>query len=161
MQKAEKIYREYFDQVYRFALVRTPSTEDAQDIVSRVFTKVVQHFPEYTPRSGATIRSWLFTILRNELADFYRRQKPNLSLETIVEEGHTPLINEYLDQKQNLQKVTAAVQNLPDRQQEMILLKYQSDFKNKEIAQLLNLDEKTISATLSRAIKALRLHLTF
>lgn len=156
MQTAEEIYREYFDQVYRFALTRTLSKEDAQDIVSRVFTKLVQHIDEFIPKPGATVRSWLFAILRNELIDFYRRQNPGVDRESIIEEGYTPATNEYIDQQQDLQTVFSAIHKLPDRQQEIILLKYQSGLKNKEIAHILNLNEKTISATLSRTIQILR-----
>jgi RNA polymerase sigma-70 factor, ECF subfamily len=159
MQTAEEIYREYFDQVYRFALTRTPSKEDAQDIVSRVFIKLVKNINEFIPKPGATVRSWLFTILRNEIIDFYRQQKPGVNLDSIVEEGYTPATNEYIDQQQDLRTIFSAIHKLPNRQQEIILLKYQSGLKNKEIAHILNLNEKTISATLSRTIQILRHHL--
>lgn len=160
MHSAEHIYKNTFDQVYRFALSRTPTTEDAQDIVSRVFIKVVEHMEDFAPQAGATERSWVFSILRNELIDFYRRQKHQLPLEAAEERGETPRWNECLDQDKDLHQVMICLEKLPDRQQEMILLKYQADLKNKEIAQLLNLDEKTVSATLSRAVSSLRTHLT-
>ncbi len=160
MLSAEKIYKNYFDQVYRFALSRLPCVEDAQDVVSRVFIKVVEYIEDFQPHVGATERSWVFSILRNELIDFYRRQKDNLSLESEEEYGEMPNWDKYLDQDAELKRVMICLDKLPARQREMILLKYQADLKNKEIAQVLHLDEKTVSATLSRALNSLRTHLT-
>ena len=160
MPSAEHVYRQYFDQLYRFALSRTGSVDQAQEAVSRTFTKVVQHIDEFKPRAGATVRSWVYTILRHELIDLYRQHKAITPLED-AEALAIPLnLDTEIDQRSQLAAVLTAIQTLPDRQQEMILLKYQGELKNKEIASLLGIEERTVSASLSRAIKTLQHALT-
>lgn len=156
MTSAEHLYHQYFDQLYRFALSRSGSVDTAQEAVSRTFYKVVQHLNDFKPQAGATVRSWLFTILRHELTDLFRQTHRITSLEEAETIATTHSLDDYIDQQSQLYTVLTAIHTLPDRQQEIILLRYQTDLKNKEIAQLLAIDEKTVSASLSRAITTLK-----
>lgn len=75
----ESAWREFSDLyaplVYRFARRKGLQDADAADLLQDVFRKLAVELPrfEYDPRRGA-FRSWLFTILRQQLADFLGRK---------------------------------------------------------------------------------------
>lgn len=54
--------------------------------------------------------------------------------------------------------ILSCASNLPPQQGNIFFLRYIEEFSNKEIAQLCDLDEKTISCTLSIVAKKLRKH---
>ena len=69
----------------RFALLYTPllltwakglglRDADAADLAQDVLLKVMRLLPAYQRKPGETFRGWLFTVARNECADFRRRR---------------------------------------------------------------------------------------
>jgi RNA polymerase sigma factor (sigma-70 family) len=63
------------------------------------------------------------------------------------------------DQKMNkhLRKsIRDAINRLPERQKEVIYLRYILDFKNEEIAQIINITHQAVRNTLYKAIENLR-----
>lgn len=41
------LYDYYFPRVYRYVVSRVPSTQDAEDLVSEIFVKVIEHGPTF------------------------------------------------------------------------------------------------------------------
>jgi RNA polymerase sigma-70 factor (TIGR02943 family) len=60
------------DVLFGFAVARVPSRAVAQDLVQETFLAGLKAKGSFTGRSDE--RAWLFGILRNKLADYYRRQ---------------------------------------------------------------------------------------
>ena len=60
------------DVLFGFALARVPGRAVAQDLVQETFLAALKASKTFNGRS--TERAWLFGILRNKLADYYRRQ---------------------------------------------------------------------------------------
>jgi RNA polymerase sigma-70 factor (TIGR02943 family) len=60
------------DVLFGFAVARVPGRAIAQDLVQETFLAALKARGSFTGRS--TERAWLFGILRNKLADYYRRQ---------------------------------------------------------------------------------------
>jgi RNA polymerase sigma-70 factor (ECF subfamily) len=61
------LYRQYLDDVYRYALVRLGSKEAAEDATQTVFVRALAALP--TCRQNAAFVGWLFTIARRVVAD--------------------------------------------------------------------------------------------
>jgi RNA polymerase sigma-70 factor (ECF subfamily) len=152
-----QFYEEHFRSVYNYVYFRVRNVSDTEDIVSNVFLKVVEHADTYRPQRGATSRSWLFAIVRNTITDHFRTQRPpNIPVEEAHEvPGSVNTANEF-DHTQLYASILIAVDHLPERQREIVILRYQSELRNKEIAAVLNIDERTVAATLTKAKQALR-----
>ncbi|WP_138476722.1 RNA polymerase sigma factor [Dyadobacter bucti] len=58
-------------------------------------------------------------------------------------------------------QIARVLENLSDREKEVISLKYYSDMKIRQIASLLNLKEQTVANTLQNALVKLRKHLVY
>ena len=71
--------------IYRFILVKVASREEAEDITHQVFLSAWQNVRVYKHR-GHPFSSWLYQIARNQVIDYYRAKKGDLSLEAIDSE---------------------------------------------------------------------------
>lgn len=69
---------EFRDKIKQFILKRISNEYDAEDILQEVFIKI--HSKIGILRDKNKINSWIYTIARNTIIDFYRSQKPTLEL---------------------------------------------------------------------------------
>ena len=79
----------YGDELYRFALSRLADPDTAEELVQLTFLNALDALPGF--RGEASERTWLFTILRRNLIDHYRRQArhPTVSLDVVTPDGPT------------------------------------------------------------------------
>ncbi len=68
---AETWLNEHGDALYRYARTRVGKSEVAEDLVQETFLAALQARNRFEGRS--TVRSWLVSILRNKIVDYYRR----------------------------------------------------------------------------------------
>jgi RNA polymerase sigma-70 factor (ECF subfamily) len=65
------LYRRYVSEIYGYALNNLGDSQDAEDVTSETFERVVDHLSAY--RGDASFRTWLYAIARNQLRDHFRR----------------------------------------------------------------------------------------
>ncbi|MBI2411439.1 MAG: RNA polymerase sigma factor [Candidatus Kerfeldbacteria bacterium] len=152
----ETIVHDYFQPVYRFIYFRVGNTVETEDIVGDIFEKVVRHIHDFHEQDGATLRSWIFTIARHALIDYYRKKRhTNIPIDAI-EIPVAAMSDAVANLSLNLAHALAAIDQLPSRQKEIVLLRHQAGLSNKEIAGIMQIGERTVAASLSRALKILR-----
>lgn len=152
----EHLYVAHVDSVYRFVYYRVRHRQLAEDIVADSFRKIIEHGATYHPQAGASVRSWMFAIVRNTITDHFRKQKFVLpadvsEIEIPVDAHHETAVDLSLD----LERVLTQLDYLPESQQECVLLRLQAGLSNAEIASLLGISDRTVSAHISRAIATL------
>lgn len=129
-----KLFDTYALTLYKFVYLRIGNQADAEDIVSAVFEKVLKYHDGYQEQVGATVRSWLFAITRTTIIDHYRKKHGEvLPLEDAesIPSGMQP-VSELTDLRLDWDQVLTGIASLPERQQEIILLRYQSGLANTE-----------------------------
>lgn len=145
--------------VYRYIYFRVGNQADAEDITSAVFEKVVRYHHTFHEQNGATSRSWLFAIARSVLSDHFRK-KHGGDITTLDDSVDIPSPDAspavVADTVLTWESVMQGIALLPQRQQEIVLLKYQSDLSNTEIATVLGIDQHTVGSAASKAIARLR-----
>jgi RNA polymerase sigma-70 factor (ECF subfamily) len=149
------IYDEYFDDVYRYILMKTGNKWDTDDIVSEVFRKV---FEKHSTITGSA-KAWLFTLTRNSIADFYRRKK---NIEIPVDELEDELLfteeeTEDEHREEALELLKEALIKLTKNERELINLRYFADIKYRDIGTLTGIKENILRTKISRTLKKLRL----
>lgn len=103
--------------------------------------------------SVVNIKGYCATLVKRRCVDQLRQQHPT-----------TPIDNEALqladlppdDTDERYQHALRLAQRLPQRQRDVVLLKYKEGKENKEIEQIMNMSSTHLYATLSRAYSALR-----
>jgi RNA polymerase sigma-70 factor (ECF subfamily) len=154
----ERLYDAFFPGLYGYVRSRMPTTVDAEDLVSDVALRMVQKLSDFHWRYPGSFRAWLFQIARRKLVDYYRRNPTTnealAETEAVPDSSPTPEVQTL--QREEQAGVLGLIKGLSSRKQEVILLRYFGGLQNKEIAAVLDLDERTISAHLSRALSELQ-----
>ncbi len=154
----QALYDLYIERVYGYVAARVDDRKDAEDIVSTVFLSVVRGLGQVRNQRNTSFAAWLFTIARNAVHDFYRRNnKAVVPLEALQEtQAADDLPPDVLvAQIETAHELRCLIADLPERRREIILLKFFSGLRNQEIASVLDLDERTVASHLSRALKDL------
>lgn len=154
-----ELYEAHVDMLYQFVAFRVRTVQDAEDLTSQIWEKVFNKIASLHTNEDLGFKCWLFQIARNTLRDYYRQRAPFLSLDPEAQVmSHAPDPHEQIQTTDEHQELKRLVQSLPNKQKETVLLSLMSELKNKEIAALLHLSEKTVASNLSRGLQFLRSH---
>jgi RNA polymerase sigma-70 factor (ECF subfamily) len=154
-----KIYRRLFPKVYAFVAYRVGTVQDTEDIVSEIFFRVVRGIPKVDVRDQASLDAWVFKICRNTVIDYYR-SNGRLGAEIEFQEAINSFVNdtsleESLVRKERFLALRKLILHLPPREQEVILLRFLAEFRNWQIAEMLGIRERSVSAYISRGLRRL------
>jgi len=152
-----KYYQEYFEQVYKYVFFRTGKNKDlAFDLTSELFLKALEKFDTYNEEK-AEFKNWIFTIARNHIIDHYRSFKEVVDIEAVSNTLAAPeKIASELNVTLDASYVIYALDHLSANQQEVLKLKFISDWSNKEIAEFLDKSEGNVRVLIHRALHALK-----
>lgn len=128
----------------------------AEDLAALAFEKALKHFDQVRNSESAT--AWLFRIARNCAADYLRRAKPTVSLERLLPLEHPQVeaAEEGAIAREEAQELLVYLGHLPEREREVIGLKFVARLSNREIARVLQKPEGTVGSLLYRSLQRLR-----
>ncbi|MCD8154564.1 MAG: sigma-70 family RNA polymerase sigma factor [Clostridiales bacterium] len=149
----ENLYTEYHPKVQAYIGSRVKNVHDAEDLVSQVFLKVYHNLESFDSRK-ASVSTWIYTITRNTVTDFFRTQRQNCQLE---EEVPSPgNVEDGLLRDELLEELASALEKLEERERDIIVLHYYSEKTLVDIAVLMNLSYPYVKVLHKKAVKALR-----
>lgn len=127
---------------------------DSEDLTQETLLKMVTHIEKYRALTSAKFSTWLFRIAHNVFIDSLRRKKPTELLEeTILSTDDVE--GEFLT-RLNAQFLRKAIEKLPADMREMVILRYFAHHSYKEIAQVLDIQEKRVKWKLHDALEKLK-----
>jgi len=157
------LYDHYFPRIHAYVRYRVDSVQDAEDVIANVFFTAIHELGRFKWRGEGSFAGWLFRIAHNLVADHYRQHRrvalPIQSSDSLAEPeltSHAPLPEEVLTQQETFRQIHALIATLSPRRQEVITLRFFGGLRNREIASILRLDERTVAAHLSRGLQDLR-----
>jgi len=154
------IYDRLAGRVYRFALFRVGSRADAEDLMQRIFLKMIESLPRYQPR-GVPFEAWFFRLARNTVIDHLRARRRLQPLETIAEVDSTrPGPEESAELAIEFRRLETALEDLTPVQQEVIGYRFMAGLSAREIGLIIGKREGSVRALQFRALQALRRSLT-
>jgi RNA polymerase sigma factor (sigma-70 family) len=138
----------------RYAQRTVGDLELARDVVQDTFLRLWQaDREEIEPRLAA----WLFTVCRNRAVDIARREGrmdgPS-GRDGLAAPEESPLAA--LERKEAAGTILDALATLPQRQQEVVRLKFQEGMSYREIGAVLDLSESNVGFILHTTMRALR-----
>ncbi len=141
-------------ELYRYALGLCHNPDTAEDLVQEAFLRGWRSRDDLRDTKAA--RAWLYTILRNEHARLYERQRPDVrdpqDLPDVPVRGY--------DTSAEAFAMRRALACLDGSYRDPLLLQVIGGFSCKEIGDLLDLNTNTVLTRLFRARKTLREQLT-
>jgi RNA polymerase sigma-70 factor, ECF subfamily len=150
----EGLVGQYERPVYNVALRMLRNPEDARDIAQSVFLKAWQNLSSYDPQYK--FYSWIYRMAINESLNVLRsRGRAGEPLdERLPTEDAGPA--DLLAAGQGREAVLAAVGRLKPEHKSVIVLRYFVDLPYEDIAQVLELDPKTVKSRLYTARQLLK-----
>jgi RNA polymerase sigma-70 factor (ECF subfamily) len=150
------LYEDFAPRLYRFALFRVRTPSDAEDLVQRVFVKMIEALPRYEER-GLPFGAWVFRLARNAVIDFERTRRPQEPLDAVeLQIGDGPGPDELAEVTFERERLLAAIADLTAEQQEVVTLRFFGGLGPGEIAALMGKREGSIRALQFRALESLR-----
>ncbi|XWX03348.1 sigma-70 family RNA polymerase sigma factor [Aggregatilineales bacterium SYSU G02658] len=151
------LFDRYYGRVYAYAVARLADERDAQDVTAETFRRAVAGLASFQCQHEGSFAAWLFRIAHNEVLRAYGRARPTVSLEALPEFADSSLdLDHALDQQQQIEQVRRLLDLLSPRRREIVALRFYGEMRNREIAEALGLDERTVAAHLCRALDDLR-----
>lgn len=154
----EVAYREYLPRVYNFFRYRVGDAALSEDLTADVFEKAWRGRARFQRDLGA-FSTWLFTIARNAATDHFRRKRQEVPLEAVPELQDSTSLEETTQRNDDFAKLNTLLSQLPERERELIALKYGAELTNREIAQLTRLSESNVGTILLRTVEKLRIEM--
>ncbi len=168
----EELVSRHEKPLFNFILRSCGNASRAEEILQEVFLRVIKYSDSYKPTAKFT--TWVYTIARNLCIDKARKRSraTELSLDEprgsdadgptlghkLADGGAEAASVEY-DRQAFRQKLEEALDQLPDEQREVFVLREFSGLKYREIADAVDCKVPTVKSRMRYALKALRGHL--
>jgi RNA polymerase sigma-70 factor (ECF subfamily) len=153
------LYERYVDKIYNYIYYRTGNHHDAEDLTARVFFQALNHIARYVQR-GAPFSSWLYRIAHNLVANWHRdhSRRKVVSLDVLPAVSNRGEDGPFQQAAWSEQRDTllAAIRQLPDDRQELLILKFVEHLPNAEIGQIMGRSEGAIKSLYHRTLVSLR-----
>lgn len=152
-EAANTLFYRYYDRIFHFLLLnRISNREDARDLTQDTFRKAWENLEHL--RNIERFDAWLYRIAKNLATDYFRRHKPQTSLDELPYEEERNLPGEdwvlaYMHFEQILQE-------MPEQQRKCLQLMVDG-LSYEEIAGCLQLELSTVNAYVSKGRKMLRI----
>ena len=155
----EELAMPLFDQLYNFAYWLTRNQEEAEYLVQETYIKALKGFSSF--RLGTNFRAWMYRILRNTFLTSRTGLKATMTVPLDPEENEPDRAVEretpetILIERSNWQLMQSAIDELPVRFREILLLCEVEQMSYQEVAETVSIPIGTVMSRLSRARKAL------
>jgi RNA polymerase sigma-70 factor (ECF subfamily) len=153
-----EIYSIYMEPIFRYVFYQVKDRMTAEDITEEVFVKAWKAIKSCKGR-GQTFSAWLYRIAHNHVINTLRRMQKRVSIER---ENLIEVIDPKLEVEAELtrQELLEVITCLPERQRQVIILKFIEGMDNREVAQVMGKKEGAVRVLQMRALLKLRQELS-
>lgn len=152
-QMKTELYQNFYSKVLSYINGKVNNYHLAEDLCSNVFLKVYEKLDTFD-ESKASLSTWIFTITRNTLTDYFRTRRVFGEIpENITEE------NSFEDEICNndmLESLADALETLDERERDIIIFHYYSGMTLKETAEKMNISYSYVKLLHNNALAAMK-----
>lgn len=167
IQEITKIYEENADKIYRYFYFHVYNKEIAQDLTSTLFHKFIKNLEKYDETKAQPL-TWLFTIARNVLVDYFRssdakRRKNEIyigkqddnDITDVIPDGNKSM-EENVQIDRNKRLLMKEIAKLKQEEQDLIYCRYFEEMAYEEIARKMNIKVNDVGVKLHRTLEKLK-----
>ncbi|MCL2852379.1 MAG: sigma-70 family RNA polymerase sigma factor [Defluviitaleaceae bacterium] len=154
----EAIYEKYYRNVYNYICFRINNHYDSEELTSDAFENAIRKFHTYRPET-APVEAWLIGIAKNVVTDYLRRRKrktfvPLDDILELVSLERRP--EEVIVFNEDNKSLIRAMTTLKDAERQVLSMKFATDLRNTEIAQIMNMSDSNVGVIVHRSVKKLK-----
>jgi RNA polymerase sigma-70 factor (ECF subfamily) len=158
----ERLYARHRGRLYHFLLRQLRNGALADDVFQDIWQRVIAAREDWTPE--ASFASWLYRIAHNRLADHwralqYRPPAPENADERTARIPDPDTPERTLSEFEQRRTIQLALDELPEEQREVILLRLEQELTLEEIGAITGVGRETVKSRLRYAMDKLRTRL--
>jgi RNA polymerase sigma-70 factor (ECF subfamily) len=151
----DAVYAREAPRIYNYFRFRLGSESDVEELTARTFEHAWRSRQRY--RSDlAGFSTWLFRIALNIGTDYLRARHVHLPLDAALDVSTDRSPHQEAERGSDLARLALLCGALPQRERELVALKYGAAANNRLIAQLTGLSESNVGTILHRVVQILR-----
>jgi len=151
----DALFADQLPRIHDFFRYRVGPGAIAEDLTSLTFEKAWTARAQYR-RDLASFATWLYAIARNVAADHFRRGRRLEPLDEAIEIAGGPTPEELAEERSEHAHLARLLAALPEREREVIALKYGAGLTNRAIAKMMGLTESNVGTIVFRTVRELR-----
>jgi RNA polymerase sigma-70 factor, ECF subfamily len=148
------VYSQFSNSLLQYIKSKINSQADAEDILQNIFTKISANVNSLDGKEN--IRSWLFTVTRNAIIDYYRTNKTAkhfISDDVLMDKTN----EDHQDDTKGLdQCLHHVIDLLPDDYKQIIIDSEINDIKQKDLAEKYNIAYSSLRSRVQRGRERLK-----
>jgi RNA polymerase sigma-70 factor (ECF subfamily) len=156
----ETLVQRYYQSLMRYLLRIAGSDHLAEELHQQTWLSVLDHLDKFDKQSsGGGFKAWLFRIATNKANDHWRsagRERNAKDGLRLITDEEVPAAGHRLEGTEQELKLKRAIEKLPEAQRQVLMLRYYSNLKFVEIAELLGCPLNTALGRMHKAILKLR-----
>lgn len=150
----DHVYIDLYPVVFRFAFKLSQSESKGKDYTQEAFLKLYTEI-----KSGKDIKdvkSWLIRVIINQFKNDYKKDQQNYKFQN-MSTGDQIFDPDKEAKKIEIEKIVLKQMNLMSENDRVLLMLYHEGYSYHEIAEITQMNEKSVGKTLSRSINRLKI----
>jgi RNA polymerase sigma-70 factor (ECF subfamily) len=148
------LYKLYIGRVFKYVYSRLGNVPEAEDVTAQTFLAAFESFGKY--RQDGHFASWLFTIARNKVVNYYRIPKKTAPLDSIEKSSIEIDPLQDMIRSDQLEVLANLVKALPEKDQELLRLRFLGEMSFSDIAKLIHRNEQAVKKAIYRLLARLK-----
>lgn len=149
------MYQAELPRLYNFFRYRIGNDQVAEDLTAETFEKAWRNRHRYR-HDLAAFSTWLFTIAKHVATDYFRKPDLDTPLDAALHLSSDETIENLAERRADFRRLSILLAQLPDRDREIVALKYGAGLTNRAIADLAKISESNVGTILHRVTQQLR-----
>ena len=153
---AAELVDEYYEQIYLFMRRLGHDRQASEDLTQECFFNAWHHIGQL--KDGKALNGWIYRIAGNVSRLYWRKHKHKevTGIEGLEKPGYGRDEQEKIEYNEQLERLKNAVDRLPMKLRETIILHYLQQLTIAEAADVAGLNQGTFKSRLNRALRTLR-----
>ena len=151
----EELFNHFAPRVKAFLIKSGADSQMAEECSQEVMATVWRKAHLFDP-SRASASTWIFTIARNKKIDAIRKQNRPEPEQLYQDQDYEPDQETIVELQQETERLTSALEELPEKQRVLVEKAYLGELSHSEIAEITGIPLGTIKSRIRLALEKLR-----
>ncbi len=147
------LYEQYHGKILSYMRARIGAGPQAEDLCSEVFVKVCENIGSFDG-SKSSLSTWVYTIARNTLTDFYRTRRVTEEIPETLEDGSS--VEDEICRAESLELLADALEALDERERDIVIGRYYEGRTLRELAERLDISYAYVKVLHNKALSSMK-----